>query len=383
MPRNLIHANAIVDYRGVLASPGAVLFDESNIIGVGTPQEIGVPGDASLTQIDSTVTPSFVNTHTHIDLSGYGAVPSNKSLHEWVEDVVFPLRCDSSSIEEVISKGVALLRQGGTSLVGDIAGSLEAADLVDASELEAIVFLELLGTGGRQKAAIEQLHGLKERYGVEPHAPYSCGLEVFQAAFDSGRQIATHLAETEDEIEFAKYRTGATSDFLKRIGIWNEDESPWGCHPIDAILDIAGDTPFIAAHLNYVEDQHLQQLAESNCTVAYCPRASSYFGHTNHRWQEMLEAGIRVSIGTDSMLCLDTPDRISVIDELRFLSSQGTHDPRQLIEMGTVNGAVGLGFDPSLVTLDVGRTAGLLAFDSLGGDPLLDILSSNKMPYWL
>ena len=50
-------------------------------------------------------------------------------------------------------------------------------------------------------------------------------------------------------------------------------------------------------------------LAASNITVAYCPRASHYFGHTNHRWKEMLDAGINVALGTDSLLCLDTPDQ--------------------------------------------------------------------------
>jgi cytosine/adenosine deaminase-related metal-dependent hydrolase len=192
-----------------------------------------------------------------------------------------------------------------------------------------------------------------------------------------------HLAESIEEIEYAKNRTGKTADFIKRIGAWDAKDVAWGCHPIDKVLEIAKDTPFIAAHLNYIEDHHLPMLAASNITVAYCPRASEYFGHTNHRWKEMLHAGVTVALGTDSLLCLDTPDRISIIDEMRCLYTQHRADPVQLLTMATINGAMGLGLDPNLVTLNAGETAGLLAFESTGNDPLFDIFNATTMPTWL
>ena len=51
--------------------------------------------------------------------------------------------------------------------------------------------------------------------------------------------------------------------------------------------------------------------------------------------------------------------------------------------MGTIHGATALGKDQSLVTLHTGETAGLLAFEVLGGSPLLNILESNEMPEWV
>ncbi len=383
MPRKLVHSTAIVDHRGVLASPGALLLDGETIVAAGTPQEIGKPEDARFTQIDKIVTPSFVNTHTHLDLSGVGTVPPRDSFCSWIEEVVLPIRRDEASISSSVLHGIELVSKGGSSIVGDISGTREAAEIVQASRLVATTFLELLGTGAKQQACIEQIRQLPKEYGVEPHAPYSCGLDVFREAFASGRPIALHLAETKQEVEFARCRTGEIADFVRRMGVWDEEEEAWGGHPVDSILDLVENAQCIAAHLNYIEEAHLQRLAASNITVAYCPRASDYFGHRGHRWQDMLEVGINVALGTDSLLCLNTEDRISILDEMRHLYARDRANPLHLLTMGTINGAKGLGVEPSLVTLELGATAGLLAFDSCGADPFSDIFEATTMPAWL
>jgi cytosine/adenosine deaminase-related metal-dependent hydrolase len=372
-----------VDHRGVIASPGALLLEGDCIIQVGTPQELGSMENVSLTQIDKIVTPSFVNTHTHLDLSGAGVVAQRDSFVHWVEEVVLPIRREIDRTEDHVQKGIKLVSAGGSQIIGDIAGSQRAAELVDNSSLRSVSFVELFGLGKRQHDAIEQLNALPPHFGISPHAPYSCGRLVYEACFKSGRTVSTHLSELKEEIESVRDFQGPLVEHAKRIGSWDETVESWNAHPIEAVLDVSGGTPFVAAHLNYVDDGHLAMLAASNITVAYCPRASHYFGHTNHRWKEMLDAGINVALGTDSLLCLDTPDRISVIDEMRYLYMHDDGDPLQLLQMGTVHGAIGIGVEPSLVTLRAGETAGLLVFDSTGDHPLKDIFTSTTMPTWL
>ena len=157
------------------------------------------------------------------------------------------------------------------------------------------------------------------------------------------------------------------------------------------LADALRATPFIAAHLNYVEDRQLELLADWRTTVAYCPRASAYFGHPQpgrspHRYRQMLEAGVNVALGTDSLICLDTPNRISVLDEMRFLYRRDGTDPMTLLRMATTAGAVALGADPSLVTLAPGPTAGVLAatFDPRNPlDPFRQVLQRNDPVRWI
>ena len=385
MPRNLIHSDAIADHTGVIAAPGAILKDEEQIFAVGSVQEIGRVDDATLTQIHGTIVPSLVNAHTHLDLSGVGTKPLNNSFVAWVEEEVLPIRLDSDekSIESAVNHGVALTLAGGTSIVGDIAGSMVAAETVAGSSLQGTVFIEILGQGAKQQSAIELIGQIPPSMGVQPHAPYSCSQEVYSTAFQRGIPVATHLAETREELLCAIDRSGPLVDLAKRLGTWDESVDGWNTHPIDGVIRLADGAPLLAAHLNYIEDRHLELLAASNITVVYCPRASTYFGHHDHRWKEMIDAGINVAIGTDSLLCLDTPDRISVLDEMRYLYRTQNADPKTLFAMATVHGAIGLGIDPTVVTMSAGRTAGLIAFETTGENPLIDILRSTSVPTWV
>ena len=139
----------------------------------------------------------------------------------------------------------------------------------------------------------------------------------------------------------------------------------------------------VAAHLNYITEHHVALLAESQITVAYCPRSSAYFGHKHHRIQEMLAAGVSVALGTDSLICLDTPDRISVLDEMRLLFRRGGIDSSTLIAMATINGARALGEDQSILTLETGMVAGLIAIETTMETPFASAMESSKAPTWI
>jgi cytosine/adenosine deaminase-related metal-dependent hydrolase len=222
--------------------------------------------------------------------------------------------------------------------------------------------------------------------GVQPHAPYSCGLDVYRAAAKSGLPLSTHLAELIEEVEYSTHGTGAMLEFSKRLGVWDETATVVGKHPIDALAEVLHETTCVAAHLNYVTDAHIEMLADWPISVAYCPRASAYFGHAGHRYRDMLAAGVNVCLGTDSIVCLDCADRISVLDDMRFLYQRDAVDPVLLLRMATVNGAHALGIDPGLVTFAEGETAGILAIEidnNSAIDPLQQALTSKAAPIWV
>src|SRR5690606_38178109 len=147
----------------------------------------------------------------------------------------------------------------------------------------------------------------------QPHAPYSCGSRLYDAAADLGLPLATHLAETIEEITFVRTGEGPFADLLRRIGVWDASITGCGLHPVDALAPALERGPWIAAHLNYIEARHIELLGRLGVSAAYCPRASEYFSHpaegeAPHRYREMLAAGVNVALGTDSIVCLDTPD---------------------------------------------------------------------------
>jgi cytosine/adenosine deaminase-related metal-dependent hydrolase len=229
------------------------------------------------------------------------------------------------------------------------------------------------------------------RVGVSPHAPYSCGAAVFEAAADLGLPATTHLAETLAEVEVCQSGTGPLREMLEHdIGAWNASIEVPGVHPVDALLGPLGRGRFLCVHVNWIEPRHVQMLAASGVRVVYCPRASAAFGHAppqllEHPWRSLHEAGVNVCLGTDSLLCLDTPDRLSVLDDMRLLYRRDGVDARLLLAMATVHGAKALDLEPGLAMLGP-DAAGVIACPAQGTTAeamLADVLRRDEAPVWV
>jgi cytosine/adenosine deaminase-related metal-dependent hydrolase len=358
---------------------------------------VGRPADAEVLDVpDAVVMPALVNAHCHLDLTQVGALRFDGDFVGWIDQVRRRRAADRDGVAAAVRRGIGLCRAGGTGMVGDIAGggSREPQRELAGAAMAGVSFLEVIGIGSGEPHAVEALGGIQgavtdgrgPRLGVSPHAPYSCGLAVYRAAARLDLPMATHLAETPEEIQFVDAAEGPLADFLKRLGLWDQRIGAHHAHPVDHLAEILAAKPILAAHLNFVEARHLALLAEWKTTVAYCPRASAYFGHPAHRYRTMIDAGVNVALGTDGHMCLDTPDRISVLDEMRLLYRRDGTDPATLLHMATVAGATGLGIAPGLVTLEPGPVIGLIGapFDSASAwDPLRQVLMRDEAPQWI
>jgi len=403
----------VVDAELVAEAPGAILIDgDDDVIAAGSPQMLGDVADAEVVELPrSVVLPALVNVHTHLDLTHLGCWERPASFLDWVRRVRAGRAMTDDAVAGSVRRGIDLSRAGGVAIVGDIAGAFSRVpvEVMRDMGMAGVSFFEVFGNGRKERAGLDFIARLAGedggarssfeiepppvRIGLQPHAPYSCSAAVFRAAAETKLPLATHLAETPEEIEFTRFGRGPFETLLREVGAWDDSCSPPGVHPIDLVLDVLGDErPFIAAHVNYLDDDHLDRLARSSVTVAYCPRASEYFGHPRdsqpvHRYRDMMARGINVALGTDSIICLDTAERLSVLDDMRFLLQRDGADPRTLLAMATVNGAEALGFDRDLVTLRAGRKAGVIALEleggDTGGDPLSLALAHGQPPMWI
>lgn len=400
--RTLFLAPMIIDANRRCA-PGALLLEQDSIVAAGTPAEVGKSGDWSVRQLnDEVLMPALVNAHAHLDLSHIGPKPYAGDFTSWVNLVRSNRAIEDHAIEASVRKGVQLSRAGGTALVGDISGVRSEIPLhtLRQSGMGGVSFLEFFGIGKSQAQVVEHMKNAiaaQKRIergvvaGLQPHAPYSCGIDVYRAAAEAGCPIATHLAETPDELQLIADASGPLRLMLEAIGVWDDTIAGSGKHPIEHLEPALSRAPVIAAHVNYVDEHQLDLLARWRTTVAYCPRASAYFGHPlngfpAHRYRQMIERGINVALGTDSLVCLETADRLSVIDEMRLLYRRDGADPLLLMRMATINGALALGFDSRLVQLLAGPSAGVIAlkFDPRKStDPMQQVLLSASPPRWI
>ena len=395
-------------------TPASILLEGQAVVAIGSPERIGGVAEARTLDLpEEVISPALINAHAHLDLTGLGPMPCDEGFENWLGRIRDSRPMDAQDVAQAVRQGVEASIRGGVVAVGDIAGALgfAAATALEASELGGISFIEVFGIGRRSKHGPDGVEQVKKfahqvfsrpgfAVGLQPHAPYSCGMATYEAAAASGLAVSTHLAETPEEAEFTRFGRGPFVDLLRQVGsiAAGDTVEASGSHPIDALLAIEPARTWLLAHLNYpmepdetgqVLGDRLQRLADREVTVAFCPRASAFLGHPragrqSHRWRDFLDAGIDVALGTDGMPCLDTPDRLSVLDEMRILAaSEGEFDPCKLFRMATTAGARGLGLDPSAVTLEPGPLAGLLAIPGTGDDPIRDLFTRSDAPRWL
>jgi aminodeoxyfutalosine deaminase len=411
--RTLLRAAGAVDGVRKIA-PASILIEDREIVAIGSPETIGVVPEARTIDLpEEVISPALINAHVHLDLTGLGPMPCDRGFEDWLARIRNSRPTRPFEVAEAVRQGVEASIRGGVVAVGDIAGALgfaSARALAD-SAIGGISFIEVFGIGRRSENGLDGVDRVIQfagelpgrpgfGVGIQPHAPYSCDAATYNAAAASGLPVSTHLAETPEEAEFTRFGRGPFLDLLRAVGSLGAGDTleTGGSHPIDALFAVEPARTWLLAHLNYPAEpdepeefleNRLKRLADRDATVAFCPRASAFLGHPRpgregHRWRDYLEAGIGVALGTDGMPCLDTPDRLSVLDEMRFLAGcEGPVDPCGLFRMATIAGARGLGLDSNAVTLDAGPLAGLLAIPGTGPDPVGDLLARTDAPRWL
>lgn len=434
-PATLYVASAVRDAAGVHAAPGAVAIRAGRIIAAGPVEPVLTAAGPDAQRIDldhRLLTPGFVNAHTHLDLTGVGFRPYGGDFVGWIKMVMAERKLNADSVASALLTGLKLSYEAGVLTIGDVAASLDAvkarAGASPPFRLRGTSYLECFGFG-REAAVQAELaenalrripsHGINLE--LQPHAPYSAGLEVYEVAHNYllGRPC-THLAETPEELQLVRDGTGPLAELLHELGKWHDSIGPTGKTPIEYLHDQLQWGFWLLVHCNYVSDGDIQFLGResmflSECLpaaeqedpvtggvtrrwhtlrrvgqrprtggnllgVAYCPRASEYFGHRDHRYRDMLAAGVNVCLGTDSVICHGS---LSILDEMRRLYQRDRTSPELLLKMATINGMRGLGLDGRNATFAPGADPGVLAirYDPRPGiDPLEQVLASESPP---
>jgi cytosine/adenosine deaminase-related metal-dependent hydrolase len=398
-----IDAAGLADAVMGVVAPASILLDihpdQVTVLGVGQPAALDAPDlprpDRTVALPDRLLLPALVNAHTHLDLTHLGPFEHSPGhgFVAWVERIRAGRRSEPDGIADAVRLGIDLSIRGGTVAVGDIAGApagrlTEApARALAASPLAGVSYLEFFGIGKSAAGAADRVarlvhHDLPSlraaigdapvRIGLQPHAPNTVDLGVYRwtaaLADRHGLPLSTHLAETPEERTFIAAAAGPQRAMLERFGIWDDsalDHVGRGLHPVAHLAPVLARSRVLCAHVNDAPDEAVSLLASTRTPVVYCPRASAYFGAEGHfgphRYRDMLAAGVPVCLGTDSIVNLDTRDRISVLDEVRLLHRRDGAEPRTLLAMATTHGASALGLAPGPVSLMPGPLAGLLA----------------------
>jgi cytosine/adenosine deaminase-related metal-dependent hydrolase len=304
------------------------------------------------------ILPGFVNAHTHLDLTGArGVCQPNADFTQWLREViVFRRSRTRKETQADIEAGLAECLRFGTTLIGDIASDGASWASLSQANCRSVVFYELLGLSQDRaeqshESARTWLRGLPAKDvcvpGLSPHAPYSARSTQYSVLSTQSLSIATHLAETQAELELLRLQSGPFVDFLKELNVWD----PSGL--IDDPREIVRLLPHgIFVHGNYLDPATPFLPTQS---LVFCPRTHAAFGHPHHPFPQMK---VRVALGTDSLA--SNPD-LDILAEARHLRLHYPEvAPAAIVRMLTLSGAEALGFDSVTGSLTPGKSADLV-----------------------
>lgn len=267
--------------------------------------------------------PGLVNAHLHLELTwAANQIPTGLGFDHWLQAFLALEKPDDPGID----RGIEQLIDAGTEAVSDICNGPDTAPALAAAGLRGIVQRELFGLHApRQESLLARAAEPPHQVGdvvnrASPHALYSTPLPLLRATIDAdglSRPSSIHLAESLDEIEFLTHGEGPFPARFDAIGLdWRWWEPPLSA-PVTWLAERQLLHDLLVVHAVHLTPPERHLLASSTCTVVLCPRSNLHIGGELPDVPALIEAGVSLALGTDSLA--SSPD-LDVLQEVRVLT---------------------------------------------------------------
>lgn len=318
--------------------------------------------------------PGLVNGHTHSGMTLQRGVSDDEGFMEWLatvqdieqrvthDDLVAGLELALLEMIETGTVAFADMYYWDEALVERVrdAGLRVFASLA-CSNAEHVAYPTVSSwTGADVLAETERLaaHYADDpqvRIGYAPHAPYTCTEEflrdVRERSLRLGIPIHTHISESTAETAQMIAAVGATSgEYLHSLDFFDADVH--------------------AAHCVHLTQSEIETFAATGTSVSHNPVSNLKLGNGIAPLPEMLEAGLKLAIGTDSVASNNSLDLFEELKMATILHRGARADASavlapSVLEIATRGGAAAIGF-PESGALQAGKFADVIALDVTG-----------------
>ena len=370
-----------VDPQRRIIQNGSIVIEGQQIVQVGKASELAnVAAERVIDAREMVVTPGFCNGHMHISYAHAtrGIFPDSLDPAEYYANV-FKLQAAMTEEEEYLTSllGITELLKYGTTCFLD-PGSTKHLDacmqayqeagcriVVGRQVVDLPIPLDLPVYSLQEAVSLMEdtvrsyngrLDGRVQAWTMPVDAQY-CSRELLVAA----KKIAD------------RYETGMTLHQANNQATVDACLRQYGMRPVEYLQEIGVLGPnLLLAHVVGLDEAEVDCLARSGTKAVMCPSASMRMAHgitSKGMLPEMLDKGVCVGLGTDAA------NNSSLIETMRsmYLIAVLFKDGRQTtdvipaetaLEMATIQGARALGLDSEIGSIEAGKKADLVLFDT-------------------
>ncbi|MEN8164779.1 MAG: amidohydrolase family protein [Acidobacteriota bacterium] len=361
---------------------GAVAIADGRIVEIGSASDLleQAPTCEVLDAGNCLVMPGLINTHSHLAMSLLRGLADDLPLKTWLEDHIWPAEGQHMDRETVaLGTRLAVAEQllGGVTTTTDMYFFADAVCEVLAEAGMRGVIAESLIDASTPRCATPEEMSAKQRElcegwqnhplitpSIAAHAPYTvCAANLVkeaELADEFGVPLQIHLSETRWEVETSIEQKGASPVvYLEGLGFLSEQ--------------------VVAAHCVHLDRNDIDILAENGVGVSHNPVSNLKLASGVAPVPDMLEAGVRLGLGTDGAASNNTLDLLRDLQIAALLHKSVSGDPTTLpaatvLSAATSGGAQILGLGDRVGILKPGMEADLACFalDKAHTTPIYD-----------
>jgi cytosine/adenosine deaminase-related metal-dependent hydrolase len=369
MPPRRLAARWVIPVEGRPVEGGALLIgSDGRVVAVGPDESVPWPAGVEAEFFgDAVLIPGLINAHTHLELTGLVGESPQADFAAWIRRLrQRKAERRSEEFAAAALQGLADCWAAGVTTVADTGDSGAAIRALAGAGGSGIAYQEVFGPHPAQ--CEDSLSGLQRqmeslgrfvrgrvRIGVSPHAPYSVSGRLFAAtaswARAEGLPLATHVAESFAESALLKRGEGPFAEAWHRRDI--PPPTPLGLTPVEWLdhHGVLGERT-LCIHLIQVSPGDIGLLQRAGAAVAHCPLSNHFHRHGAAPLGAFLAQGLRVGLGTDSVVSVGSLDLLA---EARAAAALARLDADAALALCTLEGARALGLDSEVGSLRPGK----------------------------
>jgi 5-methylthioadenosine/S-adenosylhomocysteine deaminase len=364
---------------------GAIAYTEGRIDAVGPGESIAAGFEAKEVMEfgNAVIMPGLVNAHVHAAMSYFRGIADDMPLEHWLQGRIWP--AENKFVDpEFIHKGselacLEMIKSGTTAFADMYFFENVLAQVVEKAGLRALIgeaILDFKTPSAKSpdeavartleyKAAFAENEFIK--VALAPHSTLTCSKDLLKVVYELSKAhdlpIMIHVSETVREM--------------------NESTAKFAQSPV-GFLDSLGlfDGQVLAAHCVHLSEDDIAILKERSVNIAHNPISNLKLGSGIAPIAKLLEAGAKLSLGTDGAASNNTLDIWSEIRTAALIHKGVSGDPavanaKEVIRMATAGGARAIGMDRDTGSLEAGKSADFIVvgLDKPHLTPLYDIYS--------
>jgi len=384
-PKSILIKNGYVltlNPRREIIMDGALYIENDTIVEIGKSSELkSHKAELVIDAKNKLVMPGLIDTHVHLAQALIRGCADDVSLVDWLKKYVWVLQGNFTKDDGRVSAELCMaemIRTGTTSfiecmihtrygfdgiakavervgmrsalskIIMDSTGYADSADIMYPGMVEdadaCLKETDEMYTKwhGKADGRIQVWYGLRSLGAVTPEL----FKDVAQRTREKNNRMTMHLGEVVDDVRYVKENFGTNlTTFAKNHNLLGPD--------------------MVFAHGIHFEDTELKVLAETKSNISHCPSSNMKLASGFAKIPQMLQTGVPVSLGCDGGPSNNTYDIIREMRLAALIHKSYVGDPlvvaaEQAIEMATLGGAVAMGINKSVGSLEPGKLADVI-----------------------